>query len=113
MFNGLVLGIKLFVLLSALSAQEMAHLSVNRIAGSAVKFSTNIKMRGEKARIDFDLRPSAAKKTRNYVWVPGRSGSNGDWVEVGDTGSVKKAKAGQFQREQLQSGDVRSVPSGR
>jgi carboxypeptidase family protein len=83
------------------------------VAGGAVKFSTDIKMRGEKARIDFDLRPSAGNKIRDYAWAPGRSGSNGGWVEVGDTGSVKKAKAGQFQREQLQSGDVRSVPSGR
>jgi hypothetical protein len=52
-------------------------------AGSAVKFSVNVKMRGEKARIDFDLSPSAKKKIRNYVWVPGRTGSNlpGRWVE--------------------------------
>jgi hypothetical protein len=61
------------------------------VAGGAVKCSTNIKMLGEKARIDFDLRPSAGKKIRNYAWVPGRSGSNraGGWAEVGDTGSVK------------------------
>jgi hypothetical protein len=61
------------------------------VAGGAVKFSTNVKMLGEKARIDFDLRPSAGKKIRNYAWVPGRSGSNraGGWVEFGDTGSVK------------------------
>ncbi len=53
------------------------------IAGGAVKFSANIKMRGEKARIDFDLSPSAAKKIRNYVWVGGRTGSNlpGRWAE--------------------------------
>jgi hypothetical protein len=51
--------------------------------GGAVKFSANIKMRGEKARIDLDLRPSAEKKVRNYVWVAGRTGSNlaGRWVE--------------------------------
>ena len=34
MFNGLVLGINLFVLLSALNAQEMAHLNVNRVTGA-------------------------------------------------------------------------------
>jgi Carboxypeptidase regulatory-like domain len=53
------------------------------VAGGAVKFSVNIKMRGEKARIDFDLSPSAEKKTRNYVWVVGRTGTNvpGRWVE--------------------------------
>jgi hypothetical protein len=33
-------------------------------------------MRGEKARIDFDLSPSAEKKITNYVWVSGRTGSN-------------------------------------
>jgi hypothetical protein len=54
------------------------------VAGGEVKFSVNIKMRGEKARIDFDLSPSAGKKIRNYVWVVGRTGSNlpGRWVEV-------------------------------
>jgi hypothetical protein len=53
------------------------------LAGGATKFSVNIKMRGEKARIDFDLSPSAGKKIRNYVWVPGRTGSNlpGRWEE--------------------------------
>jgi hypothetical protein len=66
------------------------------VAGGAVKFSTDIKMRGEKARIDFDLRPSAGKKIRNYVWVPGRSGSNpaGSWVEAGETGRVKRPNVG-------------------
>jgi hypothetical protein len=46
-------------------------------------FSVDIKMRGEKARLDFDLSPSARKKIRNYVWVLGRTGSNlpGRWAE--------------------------------
>jgi Carboxypeptidase regulatory-like domain len=54
------------------------------LEGGVAKFSVNIKMRGEKARIDFDLSPSATKKIRNYVWVPRRTGSNlaGHWVEV-------------------------------
>ena len=53
------------------------------LEGGAVKFSVNVKMRGEKARIDFDLNPSARKKIRNYVWVLGRTGSNlpGRWAE--------------------------------
>jgi carboxypeptidase family protein len=53
------------------------------LEGGTVKFSVNVKMRGEKARIDFDLSPSATKKIRNYVWVVGRTGSNlpGRWVE--------------------------------
>jgi hypothetical protein len=53
------------------------------LEGRAVKFSVNVKMRGEKARIDFDLSPSAEKKIRNYVWVVGRTGTNvaGRWAE--------------------------------
>jgi hypothetical protein len=53
------------------------------VAGGAVKFSVNVKMRGEKARIDFDLSPSAEKRITNYVWVLGRTGSNvaGRWAE--------------------------------
>jgi Carboxypeptidase regulatory-like domain len=53
------------------------------LADGAVKFSVSIKMRGEKARIDFDLSPAAGKKIRNYVWVVGRTGTNlpGRWVE--------------------------------
>jgi Carboxypeptidase regulatory-like domain len=53
------------------------------LEGGAAKFSVNIKMRGEKARIDFDLSRSATKKVRNYVWVVGRTGSNlaGRWAE--------------------------------
>jgi hypothetical protein len=53
------------------------------VADGAVKFSVDIKMRGEKARLDFDLSPSARKKIRNYVWVLGRTGSNlpGRWAE--------------------------------
>ena len=54
------------------------------LEGGVAKLSVNVKMRGEKARIDLDLSPSAGKKIRNYVWVVGRTGSNlpGRWVEV-------------------------------
>jgi hypothetical protein len=53
------------------------------LADGALKFSVDIKMRGEKARLDFDLSLSARKKIRNYVWVLGRTGSNlpGRWAE--------------------------------
>jgi Carboxypeptidase regulatory-like domain len=53
------------------------------LEGGAVRFSVKIKMRGEKARIDFDLSPPAGKEIRNYVWVVGRTGTNlpGHWVE--------------------------------
>src|SRR5919106_699788 len=42
----------------------------------AVKASTTVKATGFNSRIDFDLRPSAEKKIRHYVWVGGRTGSN-------------------------------------
>ena len=53
------------------------------VQGGAMKFFVNVKMRGEKARIDFDFRPSAEKRIKNYVWVLGRTGSNvpGRWAE--------------------------------
>jgi hypothetical protein len=62
---------------------QTGHDRLSIVAGGAVQFSVNVKMRGGKARIDFDLRPSAEKKIRNYVWVPGRTGTNlaGRWVE--------------------------------
>jgi hypothetical protein len=61
---------------------------ISIVAGGAVKFSTNVKMQGQKARVDFDLRPSAGKKIRNYAWVAGR------WAAVDDTRSVKKPNVG-------------------
>ena len=50
----------------------------------AVKASITVKATGFNSRIDFDLRPSAEKKIRHYVWVGGRTGSNlpGRWVEA-------------------------------
>jgi Carboxypeptidase regulatory-like domain len=50
----------------------------------AVKASIAVKSTGFNSRIDFDLRPSAEKKIKHYVWVGGRTGSNlpGRWVEA-------------------------------
>src|ERR687892_1689958 len=50
----------------------------------AVKASINVKATGLNSRIDFDLRPSAEKKIKHYIWVGGRTGSNlpGRWVEA-------------------------------
>jgi hypothetical protein len=50
----------------------------------AIKASITVKSTGFNSRIDFDLRPSAAKKVKHYVWVGGRTGSNlpGRWVEA-------------------------------
>lgn len=49
-----------------------------------VKASITVQATGAKSRIDFDLRPSAAKKIRDYVWAGGETGSHvpGHWVEA-------------------------------
>jgi hypothetical protein len=54
-------------------------------AGGAVKASITVKATGLNSRIDFDLRPSAEKKIKHYVWVGGETGSHlpGRWVEAG------------------------------
>jgi hypothetical protein len=51
----------------------------------AVRASITVRSTGRDSRIDFDLRPSAEKKIRHYVWTGGRTGSNlpGRWVEAG------------------------------
>ena len=57
-------------------------------AGGAVKASSTVKATGLNSRIDFDLRPSAEKKIKHYVWVGGETGSHlpGRWVEAGIRG---------------------------
>jgi hypothetical protein len=51
----------------------------------AVRASITVRATGANSRIDFDLRPSAEKKIRHYVWVTGGTGSHlqGRWVEAG------------------------------
>jgi hypothetical protein len=50
-----------------------------------VKASITVKATGANSRIDFDLRPSAEKKIKHYVWVGGETGTHlpGHWVEAG------------------------------
>jgi hypothetical protein len=52
---------------------------------SAVKASVTVKATGLNSRIDFDLRPSAEKKVKHYVWVGGETGTHlpGRWVKAG------------------------------
>jgi len=54
-------------------------------AGGVVKASIMVKATGLNSRIDFDLRASAEKKIKHYVWVGGETGSHlpGHWVEAG------------------------------
>jgi hypothetical protein len=55
------------------------------LAGGKVQASITVKATGANSRIDFDLRPSAEKKIKHYVWVGGGTGSHlpGHWVEAG------------------------------
>jgi carboxypeptidase family protein len=50
-----------------------------------VRASITVKATGANSRVDFDLRPSAEKTIRHYVWVGGGTGSHlpGHWVEAG------------------------------
>ena len=50
-----------------------------------VRASITVKATGANSRIDFDLRPSAEKKIKHYVWVGGETGTHlpGHWVEAG------------------------------
>lgn len=62
---------------------------ISVVEGGAVKSSVNVKTAGDKARIDFDLKPSAGRKIKHYVWASGGTGSNlqGRWVEADENGS--------------------------
>jgi hypothetical protein len=61
---------------------------VSIVMGGAEKSSVNVKTTTTNSRIDFDLKPAAAKKVKHYVWVPARTGSHvgSGWVEVDDAG---------------------------
>jgi len=52
-------------------------------AGGAVKTSITVKATGLNSRVDFDLRPSAEKKVKHYVWVGGETETHlpAHWVE--------------------------------
>ena len=51
----------------------------------AAKAAVTVKATGANSRIDFDLRPSAEKKIRHYVWVGEETGSHlpGRWIGAG------------------------------
>jgi len=53
-------------------------------ADGTVKASITVRATGARSRIDFDLRPSAPKKIKDYVWVGGETGTHvpGHWVEA-------------------------------
>jgi hypothetical protein len=54
-------------------------------ARGTIRAAVTVKATGEDSRIEFDLRPSAEKQIKHYVWVGGGTGSHlpGRWVEAG------------------------------
>jgi hypothetical protein len=62
--------------------------TVSVILDGAVKSSLNVKTTTTNSRIDFDLKPAAAKKVKHYVWVDAKTGTHmgSGWVEVDDAG---------------------------
>jgi len=54
------------------------------VTAGKVMAAITVRATGANSRIDFDLRPSAAKKIKDYVWAGGETGSHlpGHWVEV-------------------------------
>ncbi len=64
--------------------------TVSVVLDGAVKSSVNVKTTTTKSRIDFDLKPAAAKKVKHYVWVPARTGSHmgSGWAEVDAAGNT-------------------------
>src|SRR5256885_6167773 len=77
---------------------------VSVVLGGAVQSSVNVKTAANNSRIDFDLKPAAAKKVKHYVWVPAPTGSHmgAGWVEVNDTGNTTPGAS----NTQTASGDL-------
>ena len=63
---------------------------VSVVLNGAVNSSVNVKTTTTNSRIDFDLKPAAAKKVKHYVWVDAKTGSHmgSGWVEVDDAGNA-------------------------
>jgi hypothetical protein len=61
---------------------------VSVVLDGAEKSSVNVKTTTTNSRIDFDLKPTGAKKVKHYVWADPPTGSHigGGWVEVNDAG---------------------------
>jgi hypothetical protein len=67
-----------------MAALPRGFYKMSLVERGAVKASITVKATGFNSRIDFNLRPSAEKKIKHYVWVGGRTGSNlpGRWIEA-------------------------------
>src|SRR6476646_2093190 len=64
--------------------------TVSVVLDGAVKSSLNVQTTTTNSRIDFDLKPAAAKKVKHYVWVDAKTGTHmgSGWVEVDDAGNA-------------------------
>jgi hypothetical protein len=88
------------------SGLSVGTYKISVVDGGAVKSTVNVKTVADKARIDFNLKPSAGKKVKHYVWVSG-TGSHlaGRWVEADENGSPiagawnVERKSGEMERE--------------
>jgi len=62
--------------------------TVSVVLDGAVKSSLKVKTTTTNSKIDFDLKPAAAKKVKHYVWVDAKTGTHmgSGWVEVNDAG---------------------------
>jgi hypothetical protein len=82
---------------------------VSVVLGGAVQSSLNVKTTTTNSRIDFDLKPAAAKKVKHYVWVDAKTGTHmgSGWVEVDDAGNATPGalntdtSSGELAREML------------
>jgi hypothetical protein len=85
---------------------------VSVILDDAEKSSVNVKTTTTNSRIDFDLKPTGAKKVKHYVWVPAPTGSHmgSGWVEVDDAGRNapgalnSQTASGELAREMMRRG---------
>jgi hypothetical protein len=59
------------------------------VTAGRVKSTVQIRTAGEEARVDFDLKPTATKKIKHYVWMAPTTGSRagGVWVEADSSGT--------------------------
>jgi len=62
--------------------------TVSVVLDGAVKSSLNVKTTTTNSKIDFDLKPAAAKKVKHYVWVDAKTGTHmgSGWVAVNAAG---------------------------
>ena len=82
---------------------------VSVVLNGAVNSSVNVKTTTTNSRIDFDLKPAAAKKVKHYVWVDARTGTHmgSGWVEVDDAGNAApgasniQAASGELARDMM------------